>query len=157
VIGTPYPPYPVVYQDVGQRQLWSGGEPIGIDFSGDAVPPIQQTVVAPTPAQLTQPAISDGLVVDRTSPFEIAWSGASAGSVKVLLQVYPQQTLTCLLDASNGAASIASTTLAHLASGAAYLEISFVDEGVTEHDGWTLTTTLETYPSGTHFAQIQLN
>ena len=156
VIGNP-PPYPLFYQENGQRKLWDGGEPIAIDFSGDAVPPMHQTITAPTPVQLTTPMMHDGLVADRTSPFDVAWSGTSAGSVKIFLQLWPLQTLICMRDASSGATSITPATLSHLGSGTANLEISFVDAATLDQGGWTLTTTLETYPSGTHFAQIQLN
>lgn len=108
--------------------LWNGGETLTIMANGADVPaftsqataPSQVVVTAPVPTTSAMPTVA----VDRTKDWTIAWTGGSAGSVRISLRFNTFQPgvymtlLDCSYPSAGNSATIPQAVLQQLPQGA---------------------------------------
>jgi hypothetical protein len=114
---------------IGGYEYFQGGETLSAVASGASIPSFTLEVVAPERAIVTEPAIpgaGQSLEVQRNRPLELAWSGATRGTMKVSLSVLAidkRTSIECHYPAPSGSATISASLLATLPTGDGFYEL----------------------------------
>ncbi len=148
--------------------LWDGGEALHLVGAGDVAPPVDLTLIAPAFVTVETPVWPTGaakLVISRSKPFDVAWTGGGAGKVQVAFTstfaTAGFQLIACSFVAAPGVATISAPVLGKIASSATATQISIVSRStVTKTSGsWTMTFTAEAKantPTGLAGAPVDL-
>jgi hypothetical protein len=106
--------------------LFSVGAAVSISAAGDEIPAFSSTIEVPAQITMTSPATPPPgdpstprtLVVDRSQPLTLAWTGGGSGvAVVFLLGGDGTTSLSCRFSASAGTATIDANTLGQLPVG----------------------------------------
>jgi hypothetical protein len=126
----------------GAMMLWQGGESISFSAMGQAVPAFAGAVIAPSALTLmtpTLPAAGTHLVVSRSTPLGLSWSGQSAGNVRAELQTADGlTTIYCSFPASAGTGTVSTRVLGNLPIGDGNLFVRALDSVTVSPPGWSI-------------------
>ena len=133
--------------EAGQDAVWAFPSTLEVTASGDAngVPAFHQTVDAPAAFTLTAPAIGSLSAIDRSMPFDVAWTGGNASDpfapIDVLLSrglptAPSYQSIDCA--GFEGALEIPSAALEMLTPGAGTIAITSGDGTLFHAGSWDL-------------------
>jgi len=106
------------------ESLFTGGEPIVAKTTGDATgaPAVSLSLTAPAKITLTSPALQVGqkLMVSRSAPLPVAWSGGMVGKAFVVLSATGggrSVIASCTFDESAGSGTIPASVTGKLVAG----------------------------------------
>lgn len=91
----------------GFGSLWAPGDTVDVQVSGGEVPAFSTSVVAPSPVNVTAPALDPAtpLTIDTTKDLAISWAGSSVGEVIAGVSTYSASevaVLNCKFDPAAG-------------------------------------------------------
>jgi hypothetical protein len=148
--------YPIVleeedagpYSSTADALLFHGSEPILVSTSGGDVPAFTVAATAPTEIIVSPVATT----VPRAQPYAIQWTGTSAGSVAIDLQVTTSsgdEYLECLFDPRAGLAVVPSEALESLPAGMGEVGVLAISVVESSAGAWEIKAILESYASDT--------
>ena len=107
------------------RPLFDAGVELAIHASGDEVPALDATVVAPAMPTIMSPDLTAPVTIDRAADLTVAWSPVSADAISVEISqgIDSLTGVSCRLPAAPGTGVVPATALSIL--GARSAQISF--------------------------------
>ena len=126
---------------VSGQELFTAGATVSFDAAGSAsVPPFSADVVAPGAVDVTAPTLA-GLMIDRATDLNVAWTGGTTGQVRVVMDAGMDGSATfvvCQYDATDGAAVIPSMALGHLQNGPGFILIDVLERQTLTSGMWSI-------------------
>jgi hypothetical protein len=132
--------------------LWTGATTFTVSAAGDVVPAFSTTLTAPAQPDFTAPTFptSGSIAIDRSTDFQVTWTGGGGGIVLAQLQTNTPQAefVRCTYDGAANGGTIPTAALQLVQAGATgNLAVAVTNSVDVTAGDWTVTVTATTPPT----------